>query len=54
MMDEDNAVVCLKVNGKEIPLNPFVTRVFFNVVAGLVASLDKIPEEKDKIEITIE
>ena len=46
--------VFLKVNGKEIPLNPFVTDVFFNVINGLVDSLDKIPEDKKTIEIAIE
>ncbi|MGE5341830.1 MAG: hypothetical protein ACM3SY_10170 [Candidatus Omnitrophota bacterium] len=53
-MNEDNAHVHLKVNGIEIPLNAFVTRVFFHVINGLVDSLDKIPDEKKKIEITID
>jgi hypothetical protein len=53
-MDQDKSNVCLKVNGKEVPLNPFVTLVFFNVINGLVDSLDKIPEDKTKIEISIE
>ncbi len=46
--------VFLKVNGQTIPLNPFVTDVFYNVIYGLVETLDKTPETKDKIEITIE
>lgn len=46
--------IILKVNGVEIPLNPFVTKVFENVAGGLVDSLDKIPEDKKKIEIIIE
>jgi hypothetical protein len=45
--------ITLKVNDREIPLNPFVTDLFFNVINGLVDSLNKIPEEKDKIELII-
>ena len=46
--------ITLKVNEKEIPLNEFVQRVFLNTVGGLVDSLDKIPDEKHKIEVLIE
>jgi hypothetical protein len=46
--------ITLKVNDRDIPLNPFVTDVFFNVINGLVDSLDKIPEEKNKIELIIQ
>jgi hypothetical protein len=46
--------VTLKVNGKEIPLNPFVTNVFNNVVGGLVDALDKVPEVRKQIEVRIE
>jgi hypothetical protein len=46
--------VNLKVNGQEIPLNPFVTTVVFNVVKGLVDSLDKIPDNPGTIELRIE
>lgn len=46
--------VSLIVNGKEISLNPFVKSIFTNVINGLVDSLDKVPEDKKKIEITIE
>jgi hypothetical protein len=49
-----NKKVSLKVNDREIPLNTFVTEVFYNVINGLVDSLDKIPEEKNKIELVIE
>jgi hypothetical protein len=44
----------LKVNDKEIPANPFVQELFINVINGLVDSLDKIPEGKEKIEILVE
>ena len=46
--------ITLKVNDREVPLNPFVTEVFLNVVGGLVDSLNKIPDEKNKIELVIE
>ncbi len=46
--------VSLKINGQNIPLNAFVKRVVANVVKGMVDSLDKIPGEKEKIEIIIE
>lgn len=46
--------VFVKVNGRDIPLNPFVKNIFSKVINGLVDSLDKIPEEKNKIEIIIE
>ena len=49
-----NKKVSLKVNNREIPLNPFVTEVFYNVINGLVDSLNKVPEEKNKIELVIE
>ena len=49
-----NKKASLKVNDREIPLNPFVTEVFYNVINGLVDSLDKVPEEKNKIELVIE
>lgn len=44
----------LKVNDKEIPTNLFVKNMFINVINGLVDSLDKIPEGKEKIEILVE
>lgn len=53
-MDKKDKNVSLIVNGREISLNPFVKNVFANVVNGLVDSLDKVPEDKKKIEITIE
>jgi hypothetical protein len=46
--------IILKVNGQEIPANPFVQDVFVNVINGLVDSLNKVPRDKDKIEIIIE
>ena len=49
-----NKKIILKINGQEIPLNLFVKSIFFNVINGMVDSLDKIPEKKETIEILIE
>ncbi len=46
--------VSLKVNGQDIPLNPFVKDIITNVLKGVVESLDKIPGKPDKIEVKIE
>ena len=43
----------LKVNDDQVPMNPFVKRTFSKVIEGLISSLDKLPEEIKKIEITI-
>jgi molybdopterin-guanine dinucleotide biosynthesis adapter protein len=42
----------LKVNGKSIPLNPYVESVFANVIAGLVRTLKDTPEP-ETVEFTL-
>lgn len=49
-----NKHISLKVNGQEIPMNPFVKDIFANVLNGLVDALDKIPEKPKKIELLVE
>jgi hypothetical protein len=44
----------LKVNGRVIALNPFVKKIFINLVLGAVQALDKIPQPWQKIEITLQ
>jgi hypothetical protein len=44
----------LKVNGKVIALNPFVSKIVSHVVLGAVQSLDKIPQPWETIEITLQ
>jgi hypothetical protein len=44
----------LKVNGKVIALNPFVSKIISQVVLGAVQSLDKIPQPWETIEITLQ
>jgi len=46
--------VSLQVNGQGIPLNPFVRKIFINVIEGLIQALDKVPISRQKIEILIE
>lgn len=43
----------LNINGKDIPMNPFVKKTFTNVIKGLVNSLDKLPDDIKEIKITI-
>lgn len=43
----------MKVNGQDIPMNPFVREVFRRVCGGLVDSLDRLPEKKERIEIVM-
>jgi hypothetical protein len=44
----------LVVDGKEIPLNDFVTRILSSTVAGAVTTLHGVSEDWKKIEIKIE
>jgi hypothetical protein len=43
----------LKVNDQVIALNPFVKKIFVNLIDGAVQALDKIPQPVQKIEITL-
>jgi hypothetical protein len=43
----------LKVNDRVIALNPFVRKIFSNLVLGAVQSLDRVPQPWEKIEITL-
>ena len=43
----------VKVGEQQIAMNPFVDSLFINVIMGLIDSLDKIPEDKSRIEIVI-
>jgi len=53
-MNDIDSKITLKVNGSEIPMNAFVSRLLINTINGMVDSLDKIPDDKKKIEITIQ
>jgi hypothetical protein len=44
----------LKVDGKEIPLNEFVSNILSGTIAGAVGSLKGIKADWKKIEIEIE
>ncbi|MGD0449800.1 MAG: hypothetical protein ABSA79_01940 [Candidatus Bathyarchaeia archaeon] len=44
----------LKVDGKEIPLNEFVSNILSGTISGAVSSLKGIKTDWKKIEIEIE
>ncbi|MDY0297366.1 MAG: hypothetical protein RB296_08610 [Acidobacteriota bacterium] len=45
--------ITLKIDGKDIALNPFVRRIFSGVFAGLIDSLDRLPEDRERIEVIL-
>lgn len=51
-MQEEVRHVELKVNGKDVDLNPFVQTIFTNTIMGLVSSL-RIEEEPKRVELSI-
>jgi molybdopterin-guanine dinucleotide biosynthesis protein B len=46
--------VRLVVNGKNIPLNPFVKRILRSTIEGFISSLKGVDESRKKIFIEIE
>ena len=46
--------VTLKINNNQVPLNTYVKNVFINVILGIIKTLKLLPENINKIEITIE
>ena len=48
-----NSIVTLKVNGQPVRLNPFVQKILVGTLGGLVGSLDDLPAEVEKIEVTV-
>jgi hypothetical protein len=45
--------VILKVNDKEIPLNPLMKNMLSDIILGYLKSAKKVPEEKKNISIEI-
>jgi hypothetical protein len=45
--------ITLKIDGKKVSMNAFVEKIFINIISGMLDSLDKLPEEKDKIELIL-
>jgi hypothetical protein len=45
--------VTVTVNKKPVALNPFVRKVFGNVVMGMIASLDRIDEKVEQVEVAV-
>ena len=53
MVENKERQISVKVGDRVIPMNPFVDTVFINIIDGLLNSLDKIPQDKNRIEIVI-
>ncbi len=49
----EKGVASITVNSQVVPANPFVNRLFFNTLSGIVSSLKGVVDPK-KIEIHIE
>lgn len=45
--------ISLRIDDKDIPMNAFVKKIFYNIISSMLDSLDKLPEKKEKIEIMI-
>jgi len=46
--------ITLKVNEKDIPLNPIMSNMLTNILTAFVNTLKKIPEDMKKIQVEIE
>ena len=51
--DRMGSLVTLVINGKPVPLNPFVQGVFKNVIMGIIDTLKRKDEKLKQIDITI-
>ena len=51
-MAKEKKNIALKINGKNIKLNPFASNIIYNIVSGIIASLT-IDEDPEIIDITI-
>jgi len=51
---EKKAKVTLVVDGRRIPLNPYVSSVFANVIAALISTLKGVEEDWNLAEIRVE
>jgi len=45
--------VFLEIDGKEIPLNPFVQKMFTGIIKSMVTALDDIPENPQTFTLTV-
>jgi hypothetical protein len=46
--------VQLKIDGKEVPLNPYVQRVFGEVIRGLISTLKGVDENWNHAEVLLD
>jgi len=45
--------IVLDVDGKKVPMNPFVRRIFIETITGMIRALDGVKADPQKIRITI-
>jgi uridylate kinase len=48
-----SARIVLKLDGKAVPMNPFVRKVFINTIQGMVQSLNNVAKNPRKVQIVI-
>ena len=50
----DDVEVELVIDGKKIPMNPYVTNVFYEVIKALISTLKGVDEDWKVAEIRLE
>ena len=45
--------IVLDVDGKRVPMNPFVQRIFASTIEGMLRALEGIPPDPKEIRISI-
>jgi len=43
----------LEIDGAAMPMNPFVQKIFGNTLLGLISSLEGIPDDPERINLTL-
>lgn len=49
----DSPDIVLNVDGQNVPMNPFVRRIFTQTIAGMLRALDGVKADPKEIHITI-
>ena len=49
----DSTDIVLDVDGKRVPMNPFVQRIFIHTIEGMLRALDGIKTDPKEIHISI-
>ena len=51
-IDDGNQEITLKIDGRDVPMNPFVKNIFTRTILGMVSSLSGV-EKPSRIELDI-